>query len=509
MSLIQVQNLSFSYEGSSEPVFDRVSFHLDTRWRLGVTGRNGKGKTTFLKLLSGELDHNGAIQTQAVCDYFLFPVPHPELETWQVLDLVTDGEAQLWEIQRELSKLQAEEEILYRPFQTLSKGEQTKALLAALFLRQGHFLLIDEPTNHLDQEARKAVSRYLSSREGFLLVSHDRAFLDGCVDHILALNRQDIEIQQGNFSSWYENRKRRDAFEEAENNRLKKDIRRLEEGARQSGRWADQAEASKIGRNPKKEETFIGTRSYLGEKSRRMQQQRKNMQRRQERAVQEKKELLKNVETADSLKLFPLSYHSQRLVVLDQVSACYGNPPVPVSEPVTAEIRNGERICLRGKNGCGKSSLFRLILGEQTEAAGQIWKGSGLKISYVSQDTSHLQGSLREYARAFQVEEHLICTLLRKLDFSREQLEKPLETLSQGQKKKVLIARSLCEQAHLYLWDEPLNYIDVYSRIQIEELILKFRPTMVFVEHDAEFAERVADRILTMNPAAKRSQSRQ
>ena len=101
----------------------------------------------------------------------------------------------------------------------------------------------------------------------------------------------------------------------------------------------------------------------------------------------------------------------------------------------------------------------------------------------------------------------MICALLRKLDFSREQLEKPLEALSQGQKKKVLIARSLCEQAHLYLWDEPLNYVDVYSRIQIEELILKFQPTMVFVEHDAEFADRVADRILMMNPAAGRSQS--
>ena len=170
---------------------------------------------------------------------------------------MTDGEAQLWEIQRELSQLQAEEEILYRPFQTLSKGEQTKALLAALFLRQGHFLLIDEPTNHLDQEARTAVSRYLSKREGFILVSHDRAFLDGCVDHILALNRQDIELQQGNFSSWYENRKRQDAFEQAENNRLKRDIRRLEEGARQSGKWADQAEASKIGRNPKKRKPLL------------------------------------------------------------------------------------------------------------------------------------------------------------------------------------------------------------------------------------------------------------
>ena len=102
----------------------------------------------------------------------------------------------------------------------------------------------------------------------------------------------------------------------------------------------------------------------------------------------------------------------------------------------------------------------------------------------------------------------MICDLLRKLDFSREQLEKPLEALSQGQKKKVLIARSLCEQAHLYLWDEPLNYVDVYSRIQIEELILKFQPTMVFVEHDAEFADRVADQILMMNPAAGRSQIR-
>ena len=181
---------------------------------------------------------------------------------------------------------------------------------------------------------------------------------------------------------------------------------------------------------------------------------------------------------------------------------------VMVLKGISFEVHKGEAIGIIGKNGCGKSSLFRLILGEQTEAAGKIWRGLGLKISYVSQDTSHLRGSLREYARAFQVEEHLICALLRKLDFSREQLEKPLEALSQGQKKKVLIARSLCEQAHLYLWDEPLNYVDVYSRIQIQELILKFQPTMVFVEHDAEFADRVADQILMMNPATGRSQIR-
>ena len=96
---------------------------------------------------------------------------------------------------------------------TLSHGEQTKILLAILFARENHFLLIDEPTNHLDMEARDVVRDYLSGKEGFILVSHDRYFLDGCIDHILAVNRQEINIEKGNFSSWWENKQRRDIFE--------------------------------------------------------------------------------------------------------------------------------------------------------------------------------------------------------------------------------------------------------------------------------------------------------
>ena len=119
-----------------------------------------------------------------------------------------------------------------------------------------------------------------------------------------------------------------------------------------------------------------------------------------------------------------------------------------------------------------------------------------MKISYVSQDTSYLRGSLSQYAREYDVEEQLFYALLRKLDFSREQFDKPMETYSEGQKKKVLIARSLCEQAHLYIWDEPLNFIDVYSRMQIEALILKFQPTMILVEHDETFTEKVSTEVL-------------
>lgn len=510
MSLLQITDLSFEYEGSGVPVFDGASFQIDTDWKLGLVGRNGKGKTTLLKILMGELEYGGQITGRIPCDYFPFPVEEPERDTWEVLWNVTKGEAELWQIERELSKLHVVEDALYRPFSTLSKGEQTKALLAALFLREGHFLLIDEPTNHLDQDARRQVGDYLNRKQGFILVSHDRAFLDRCVDHILAVNRWDIQVQRGNFSSWYENKKRQDAFEQAEFGRLKKDVKRMEDAARQSERWAERAEGTKIGGIADRLHANVGERSYIGEKSRRMQQRRKNLKRRQERALEEKRGLLKNVEQTERLKLFPLTHHSDRLLVLEGVQPWCRGESHPVCQPVSLELRQGERIFLKGANGCGKTSLLKLVLeaaaGREEreegmllpESQGMIWAASGLKISYVSQDASGLFGSLRDYAAETGVEEQLFLALLRKLDFSREQFEKPMEQYSQGQKKKVLIARSLCEQAHLYIWDEPLNYVDLYSRMQIEELILAFQPAMLLVEHDKAFAETVGSQEISV-----------
>ena len=110
------------------------------------------------------------------------------------------------------------------------------------------------------------------------------------------------------------------------------------------------------------------------------------------------------------------------------------------------------------------------------------------------QSTQHLRGSLADYAKEQGIDESRFKAILNKLDFSRTQLEKSMEHFSQGQKKKVLIARSLCEEAHLYLWDEPLNYIDVFSRIQIEDLLLHFAPTMIFVEHDRAFTQHIAQK---------------
>lgn len=496
MSLIQITDLSFTYNGSYDPVFEHVSFQIDTDWKLGFTGRNGRGKTTFLNLLMNRFEYKGTIVSSEIFEYFPFPVPDQGRDTLEILNGLL-GDYLFWQLKRELSKLRVTEDVLYRPFYTLSNGERAKVLLAALFLREDHFLLIDEPTNHLDREGREVVSRYLSGKKGFILVSHDRKFLDASVDHILSINKTDIEVQKGNFTSWYENKQKQEHYERSENERLKKDIRHLEAAARQSGEWADQVEATKIGKKSIGMEKSIDTRAYIGEKSRRMQMRRKNLEHRQGQAIEDKRGLLKNVEEAESLKLFPLKHRVSRLLTLKDVAPLYDGHEGPVCEPVSLTLEQGQRISLQGKNGCGKSSILKLILGNKGPGAPVSYEGSmemagGIKISYVSQDTSFLKGSLTEYGRSSGIEDALFKALLRKLDFSREQFEKPMESYSDGQKKKVLIARSLCEQAHLYIWDEPLNFIDVYSRIQIEDLILKFQPTMLLVEHDEAFTDRVS-----------------
>ena len=155
-------------------------------------------------------------------------------------------------------------------------------------------------------------------------------------------------------------------------------------------------------------------------------------------------------------------------------------------------IEQSDRIAIKGKNGSGKSTLLKLLCGENIKYCGTLEKGSNLKISYVSQDTSYLRGSLSDYAEKWDIDESLFKTILRKMGFERSQLEKNMEDFSGGQKKKVLIARSLCEKAHLYVWDEPLNFIDVLSRMQIEELLLEYEPTMIFVEHDVAFQHKIA-----------------
>ncbi len=490
MAIISVNSLTFCYEGSYDNIFEDVSLNIDSNWKLGFIGRNGRGKTTFLRLLSGELDSHGSVSSPVEFEYFPYDV---DARNETPLDFALRLGGEEWRLRRELFLLEVDEDVMYRPFCTLSGGERTKAQLAALFLREGNFLLIDEPTNHLDMHARAVLASYLRSKRGFILVSHDRELLDGCVDHVLSINRADIELQRGNFSSWQENRARQDNFELAENERLRGDITRLEKAARQSADWSDKVEKTKHGQRVA---GLRPDRGHIGRMAAKMMKRSKTTERRREQAVVEKSRLLKNIEQADELFFQPLSYHSEVLAEAKDACVAYGEKSV--LEGFSLLLRRGGRVALHGKNGCGKSTALALFAGEIVPQSGLCRLGSGLIVSYVPQDSSALAGSLTEYARQCGVELSLFLALLRKLDFARTQFEKDMREFSEGQRKKVLLARSLCQRAHLYIWDEPLNYVDIISRMQIERAITESSPTMLFVEHDAAFERGVATEIVEM-----------
>lgn len=488
MSMIKAEALTFAYPSSYDNIFENVNFQIDTDWKLGFVGRNGRGKTTFLNLLLGKYDYKGKIISSVKFDYFPYPVNDKTMLTEQILQEVCPA-AESWELLRELSYLEVNHDVLWRPFDTLSNGEQTKVMLAALFLNEDRFLLIDEPTNHLDAQAREIVSSYLKRKKGFILVSHDRYFLDGCVDHILSLNRANIEVRNGNFSSWLENFERIQESELARNERLKKDISRLQKSAQKTSAWSERTESSKYGNGPV-------DRGFIGHKAAKMMKRSKSIESRQNQAIEEKSGLLKNLETAENLKISALQYHAQSLVSLSDVEVCYDGRSV--NAPVSFKIQQGERVVLDGKSGSGKSSLLKILTGAPIEHTGTVNIGSGLLISYVPQDTSHLKGTLTDFAEENHIDESQFKAILRKMDFERIQFEKNMEDFSGGQKKKVLIAKSLCEQAHLYIWDEPLNFIDIYSRMQIEQLIKEYSPAMILVEHDKAFRDSIATRIVEL-----------
>ena len=220
----------------------------------------------------------------------------------------------------------------------------------------------------------------------------------------------------------------------------------------------------------------------------------KTLEQRIDKAIDEKTNLLKNIDRNDKLKIIPLMSNRNPLTYLNNLQIKYNNEPIFNS--ITFEVNNGDRVAIVGKNGAGKSSILKLLLGENLQYSGDFKVANDLRISYVSQTTDFLKGTLKSYALENHIDESIFKAMLVKMGFSQEDFDTEIQNMSEGQKKKVLIAQSISEQAHIYIWDEPLNYIDILTREQIEDAILTYKPTLIFVEHDERFIEKIATKVM-------------
>lgn len=484
MEPITIKNLSFAYDGA-EPLFEHCSLDLDSSWKLGVLGRNGRGKTTFFHLLQDQLKYQGSIQTNL--DFAMFPltITDPTSPAWLSLTAVVPQLAQ-WKVERELTQLEADPNLLWQPFQTMSGGEQTKVLLAVLFAQDDVFPLLDEPTNHLDRASRQQVAHYLQAkRQGFMITSHDRDFLDQVIDHCLVIERHQLILEKGNYSTYFQQKQRRDQTARSQNQELRSSIKRLKKAQQQRQSWAQRAEKEKI-------HNSHADKGFIGAKAAKMMKKSVIMNQRIDNAINAKQGLLQEVETIVPLTINCQASHHDPLLRLNQVGLRIDDRTL--CHNLSLVLHPHQQVALVGPNGSGKSSLLKAITGHFAgKQSGAITLAHDLQISIVRQQYLDHHGSLAQFAHDNQLAEEDLLNLLRKLGMDRATFNVPIEKMSLGQQKKVELARSLAQPAQLYLWDEPLNYLDTYNQDQLIQLIQEYQPTMIVVEHDQHFLTQVTN----------------
>lgn len=492
MSTITIKHLNFAYDGQA-PLFSDANFYLDTGWHLGLVGRNGRGKTTLLRLLQGQLDYTGELSVPPALTYFPQPLPDPTQLTLYALQEANDFEA--WQLERELNLMGVSPDLLWRPYTDLSGGEQTKVRLALLFTAGTRFALIDEPTNHLDVASRQLVADYLRQKAGFIVISHDRHFLDQVTDHTLAIERQQITLYQGTYSVYATAKAARDASARAEDQKLRRDIHRLEQTATEKARWSASREKDKYGDRHVKNSGGIPDKGFIGARAARVMQQHKNLERRMAREIDAKAGLLQNIKTSVPLTINTLPDHHPVYVHADQLQLSYGGQPL--FAPVSFDVCPGERVALVGPNGIGKSSLLHALAGELSGELSGTLTQPAIARSWVRQQVDN-RGSLVDLAHARHLDYQALLNNLKKLGLARASFTTPIALMSMGQQKKVALAASLVTPANLFIWDEPLNYLDLANQDQLADSILASQPTILFVEHDVDFIAKVATKVITL-----------
>ena len=522
---ISLTGVSFAYDVPYQEVFKDLNLILDSGWKTGLVGLNGRGKTTLLNLLGGELTPGAG---NLRCDFSLMRFDPEfggegllardvikeragfreiELEMEELLTRLGSDEDALevygrlqdvyeaaggyeldLRIDEEAVGLDITDAMLARPFVELSGGERTRVLLCGLFLRTGGLPVLDEPTNHLDRAGRDLLGKYLAnSRRGFILASHDRDLLDKSVDHIVALDKNGVNLYAGNYTTWRDVRDETDRREGREKTNLEREVRSLRDSARKRRGWSARKEKEKQGAFDK---------GFVSARAARQMKRALTLERRIENNLKEKEELLKNYERRRHLNPARSDSREKTYLETHNLEVRIEERTILAGINIRADIDT--RLAIRGPNGAGKSLLLDTLAGERASGGGSLYRNPRIKISRVYQFPLWSKGALSERIDSKDFEETKFRHIMAALYLTGDIFERPLESFSGGQLAKIDICRSLCEGADLYLWDEPLNYLDILSRETLENVQKDSRVGFIFVEHDRRFVENFAREIIDL-----------
>ena len=345
----------------------------------------------------------------------------------------------------------------------------------------------------MDKDKKEHLKEYLKKKKGYIIASHDTVFLDAITDHILAINKVDISIEQGNYSTWRRNMELKEQFELRTRQRLMQEISQLERQSKLTRSWSDVGNTQKYAFASHARTN--GTRAYMRQAKAAEQQIRDNLE--------EKKQLLRNMEEEKQLSIYQEILEQEYLLSAENISFSYEGGREPVLEGVTLHVYPGDKIWLRGENGAGKTTLLKLLSGK-LQATGISYK-EDLSIAYITQEPVFREGDIKSFLHEDLQEDEDYQTIYTKFmelcklfDLPEDFEYRPLETLSSGELKKVDIAKTLARQHRLLFLDEPLNYMDVYFKAQLESALQNDELTLIFVDHNEEFGNKIANKVLDL-----------
>lgn len=513
--IISCQQLYFSY--LDEGLIHDISFHLGAKDKVALVGHNGAGKTTLFKLLLNQLEPTaGSLFISPNLRIGYLPQINDfqsELtlyqELYQANQTIVHLEQKLADLQSQLDQIagQPNDQLIHdfsetqhhydqaggyqyqslvkgvlqglgfeadqfdQPINQLSGGQKTRCSLGKLLLDKPDLLLLDEPTNHLDVKAIEWLEGYLASYQGSLLfISHDRYFIDRIATGLFELENGQLNVYTGNYSTYVVDKERR--LEQAEKAYVnqQKEIRRQEEVIRK-------------------------LRSYNREKS-------------IKRAKSREKSLAKmtyldkplHLNRSMSLTLNPLKESGNDIASIDGLSKSFDS--LRLFDNLHLSIHKGEKVALIGDNGTGKTTLFRLLLGQLTPDTGQITLGSSVIMTHYDQEHQNLQSKLTVLEELEQAFPDMPISQLRNLLagflFTDDTIFKPISLLSGGEKGRLSLAKMMLTQGNFLLLDEPTNHLDLVSKEILENALRHYSGTVLFISHDRYFINRIATRIIEL-----------
>ena len=512
--MISIDNLSVSFGGWT--LFDQISFLINPKDRIGLVGRNGAGKTTILKLIAGlQQPTSGAVTRNADCSIGYLPQQMQVADTTSLIEETAKAFEEVLAIEREIESLTREiaertdyeseeyEKLLHRlndandryhilggdtrdadiektllglgfrreefskPTSTFSGGWRMRIELAKLLLRRPSIFLLDEPTNHLDIESIQWLEEYLKNYNGaVLLISHDRAFLDNVTNRTVELSLGKIYDYKVPYSQFVQ--------------------LRAERRAQQLAAYQNQQ------RLIEKSEEFIEKFRYKPTKSNQVQSRIKQLDKLERIEVEEEDLATLNIK-------FPPAPRSGQIVAdVKEVGKSFGAHRVFGGAEFV--INKGDKIALVGRNGEGKTTFARMLIGELEPTEGTIKIGANVSVGYYAQNQDDLMnGDFTVYDTLDRVAVGDIRTRLRDILgaflFRGEDIEKKVKVLSGGERSRLAMARMMLEPHNLLVLDEPTNHMDMRSKDILKEALRKFDGTIVVVSHDREFLDGIVDKV--------------